>query len=239
MSLTDDGLTLVESITGEALDNAETHSDLIKEDGSWTVAGFMTGPERHFRLHLSFLSLGATVAESVAECPEPIRTGMEAYVNRHARVRNNLTAPDLRTVYALQDGVTRLGRKLEGGAKGGTGLADVIEFFSSLASAGEGADPPKLAIVSGSTYIGIGSPYDHALRESVPGVAPGETLPRRLWFNRPNSETLPPDADHVYSLPASIKGTLVTMAFDLEQRFLEGSSDDDDRSDRPNSRRSD
>jgi hypothetical protein len=226
-ALTEAGLDLVQRITGEALDNAQTHSDPESEDGVWTVAGFVAYRNGRYRFHLSFLSIGVSIAESVRDCPEPIKGHMEAYVRRHRRGRNGPSEGDLRTVFALQDGVTRLHRKLERGAKGGTGLADVMEFFHDLAGHGGGAEAPVLAIVSGSTYVKVAPPYSRALRESVPGVSVSEILPRRIWFNPANSETQPPDSSHVFSLPVPLNGTLVTMAFDLDRKYLEDTVHDD------------
>jgi hypothetical protein len=224
-SLNSKGLGLVDSIAGEALDNAQTHSDLISEDGDWTVAGFMTRVGKRYRFHLSFLSVGATIAESLRNCPEIIRASLNAYLKRHSKARPDLSTEDLTTVFALQDGVTRLERKLEGeGQKGGTGLADVIEFFSELAGEGNHAKTARLAIVSGSSYIRVAPPFSRALRESVAGLAPTERAPRRIWFNKRNSDAEPPDPAHVFSLPGRLQGTLVTMAFDLDRKYLQESA---------------
>ncbi|MEP2164201.1 MAG: hypothetical protein ABJP87_03620 [Bauldia litoralis] len=227
-SLTEEGLVLVQNIAGEALDNAETHGGLKSEEGSWTVAGFMAQRNDRHRFHLSFLNVGATIAESVESCPAVIREGMDDYVRRHRTVRSDLTEEELRTVYALQDGVTRLERKLSGGAKGGTGLADVMDFFADLAGGGTDDDQPNLAIVSGSTYIRVSPPYDRPLRESVTGITAETILPRQIWFNSRNSPLQPPAESHVFRLPGFIKGTLVTMAFNLNIKYLEESADGHD-----------
>lgn len=226
--LTEEGLVLVQNIAGEALDNAETHGDLQTEEGSWAVAGFMAQRHDRHRFHLSFFNLGATISESVEGCPVVIRDGMNDYVSRHRSVRPDLTEEELRTVYALQDGVTRLERKLSGGAKGGTGLADVLDFFSDLAGGGTDGDQPNLAIVSGSTYIRASPPYDRPLRESVTGITADTILPRQIWFNSRNSPLQPPAESHVFRLPGFVKGTLVTMAFNLNVKYLEESADGHD-----------
>jgi hypothetical protein len=226
-------------LIGEILDNAGAHSQ-PDQRGGYSICGFLQRREteegEEFRFNLGFLSMGQTVAEGLEAAPPEIAPAMEDYVRRHVG-KNQLTEENLRTVYALRDGVTRLREKLnvvEAKSLGGTGFADMLDFFAGLALLADPRDTPKLAIVSGSTYILASAPFRQAIRK----VPEGETeasamIPRELWFNQKNEENEPPDPRHVYSLPGKLQGTLVTMAFNLDPHLLEklneaknGSSDD-------------
>ena len=234
--LTNQARRHVKKLASEILDNAETHGTADRR-GSYTIAGFIArrdraGRDPQFRFHLALLSLGQTIAEGLVMPPVRIRREMADYIAQHKRT--GLTDENLRTVYALRDGVTRLEEKLtvlNGKPVGGTGLADILEFFAGLSLLAEPDDDPKLAIVSGRTYMRAAKRDLEALYRPIGESQMGEKrTDRELWFNEGNDITRPPDADCVFSLPRPVPGTLVTMAFDLNPRLTEALENADARS---------
>jgi hypothetical protein len=230
-----EGESLVASMTGEAMDNAERHSDLVRADGSWSIAGFMAARpqanEMQFRCHLALLSTGASIADSMDTAGDATKGRMAEYVKRHrSPFSSKLTEENLQTVFALQDGVSRFQDVLKEG-RGGTGLMDVIEFFAALSGAEANAQelPPRMAIVSGSTCILLRPPYIHGVRDAQKRPADGLRPPRELWFNPVNSPEEPPDPTHVLNMPARLRGTLITMAWTTDQKYLQSAANEADR----------
>jgi hypothetical protein len=214
-----DGRRLVLKMIGEALDNAERHSVLRSDDGDWAITGFLSkaGIEesRKYRCHLAFLSLGATVAESVRTSPPSTLQKMDDYVLRHS----GRVAPDaLRTVFALQDGVTKDAEAFAEG-RGGTGFQDIFEFFADLGGSQSSTHYARLAIVSGNVCIHAYGRYLKGMRKG------GMDSERELWFNHQNDPIYAPESAHVFELPRRLNGTLVTMVIDLDEAYLEESAD--------------
>lgn len=210
----------------ETLDNAERHGDLFvnEDDADWIVAGFMARRQAdnhdYYRCHLAFLSTGTTIGETIATTPEPTQTRMSEYVQRHRRIvgTRNHSEEHLRTVFALQDGVTR-SEIATREKRNGTGIQDILEFYSDLAAGGAEQANASLAIISGKTCVLCNSPYMHGVRQD------GEMSERELWFNEPNQPGVPPDAKNIIELDRCLKGTLISMAFTLDVDYLERTVD--------------
>lgn len=217
--LSPQGRRLVLKMVGEPLDNAERHSTPDSNDGDWAITGYLakepSGESTVYRLYVAFLSVGSSIASSIQTCPDATRQRMEAYVRRHAGRRTS--AEELRTVFALQDGVTKSHSAFEEG-RGGTGFQDIIEFFADLGDTRSGAHEARMAVVSGSTCINLSTPYMKGVRRS------GAHSERELWFNPQNDPSVPPDPAHVFRLPHSLNGTLVTMAIALDPAYLEATA---------------
>lgn len=223
--LTEHGIGKIKSIVTETLDNAERHGR-VGGDGEWIVAGFMARrPSRQdgqlvHVCHLSFLNLGRPIAETIAEAPPEIVEQIRRYQNAHRRT--GLSPGTLATVFALQDGISRV-RQGNGNPTGGTGLMDMVEFANAVGWSSIPGNSPKVAILSGDTYIRFEAPY-------AQGYGNASDNRRLQWFNPPNDVLEPPDPKHVLSLPRAFPGTLITMRFVLDGslRVEEGDRDDDD-----------
>ena len=127
------GRRIVLRLVAETLDNAERHGDVkcAENDGEWIVAGFMARREyknhEYYRCHLAFLSTGTTIEESITTAPEPITSKINEYTDRHKGSigSRDQSAKHLRTVFALQDGITRSEQAtLE--KRNGTGFQDIL-----------------------------------------------------------------------------------------------------------------
>ena len=222
--LTDEGKANIGRMFGELLDNAERHSQPGSKDGDWSVMGYMVRREdgAGYRLlcSLAFLSVGQSMSDSLGQAAPAVRDYVQSYVDSHKGC--GLSPDTLATVVALQDRITGDPRATEAG-RGGTGLQDVIDFVDILASAEPGAPPPRVTILSGRSCIRLREPIFQGLRT--------ENGHRLQWCNKANSGHEPPDPAVAFDLPVHFAGTLVSIAFSLDVRFLkEGGHARDDRS---------
>lgn len=216
LELTPEGRANIAMIMGELLCNAERHSHAQSDDGDWSITGFMVrrdeGGVERYRCMIAFLSVGQSIAESLDTAAEDIRELQSDYLAKHWQCgRSPMT---LSTVLALQDTIT-CDPNARSARSGGTGLQDILEFVTTLGATSDGAQSPKVTIVSGKSCIRLRRPYIRGARAN--GV---ETKPRLLWFNESNSKELPPDESFVFDLEDHFAGTLVTIAFNLDAAFL-------------------
>lgn len=215
LELTEEGRAWIAMIAGELLDNAERHSHR-GGDGDWSIAAFMTrrdeeqdGPS--FSCHLAFLSVGETISESLKSAADEIAVPLKRYCAMHRST--GMSEEALRTVFALQDGVTRDPAAARE-RRGGTGFQEVLDLLNMLGSTSRVGRGPRAAILSGRTCIRLESPYIQGVRRK------GDTSPRELWFNGVNAHTSPPDPNFVFELEEGLAGTLITMAFNLDPEYL-------------------
>ena len=226
LELNPNGERAILKFIGEALDNAERHSKPNSLEGAWSVAGFMSeivsGGATNYRCHLALLSKGQTIYESISTGAEETLREIGHYTRRHTGWlrRSSLTEENLATVYALQDGVSRVEAAIRQG-RGGTGFMDMFEFFASLGGTNNPDWMPSMSIVSGRTCVRLKPPYLFGQRRSQPPGEDGLLPPREIWFNQANSPSAPPDTGHVLALPAKLQGTLVTIAWTLDKEYLE------------------
>ncbi|MGC5747386.1 hypothetical protein J4P41_01915 [Gluconobacter sp. NFX36] len=214
--LNKDGKGYLSSIVGEVLNNAERHSDLINKDGDWAIAAFLTAVKEKkdsnkvkFFCSLSMVSLGATIHESISKCEDDnILNSMNGYIMKHSRDKK-ISRECLATVYALQDGVSRLKQDdLGEQSRGGVGMMDMVQFVGALGKLGIHDAPPSITLLSGSTCLNIRQPhFDLTLDQAQ------KNFHRQIWFNETNNIAEAPDADYVKSLPVHFPGTAVAIRF--------------------------
>jgi len=209
-SLTGDGKANIANMVGEILDNAERHSS-GDGDGDWSMAAFMAkrdgenGAPPAMKCYLAFLSVGRSIAETIAESPEPTRSFCHKYASAHAR--EGQAYETLLTIAALQDGVTSSVEASQN-RRGGTGLQDTLDFIGDLGGAPKAAADVHLTIVSGKSCIKLSHPI-------LVGKSDGKNR-RVQWCNVANDPTYPPDRSIAFDLPAHFAGTLVSVAFTLD-----------------------
>ena len=218
-SLSFHGRRVVMKIVGETLENAERHSRPDTDsDGSWLISGFMTkrnnGSEDYFICQLGFLSIGSSISDTISSCDESTYSKMNSYVQKHKGAFSGYKYAEdhLKTIYALQDGVTRdhLAEKI---GNGGTGFQTIIDFFADLAGI-EGVEADaQMSIVSGRTCIKLKYPY-------FKGTSDTDESLRRLWFNGENSPDVAPSKKHIVELDQRFHGTLISMSMTLNEAYL-------------------
>lgn len=225
MQLTRTGRSYVLKIVGETLDNAERYSrPEFPNDGDWSISGYMKkqgrGEDQTFVCQLAFLSVGASISETVQRCDQATQERMQEYIRMHSSALPNqqYTGDHLRTIFALQDRVSGDPDATSNG-RGGTGFRDIITFFGDLAEAASQRSAARLAIISGRTCLHIASVHCDASRPKT-----GEDF--NIWLNPENLKELPPDSSSVVELEQDFRGTLVTMIFELDRGYLKNAVDD-------------
>lgn len=222
--LTGEGRAWIATIILELLNNAQRHSDPTTGDGSWAVAAFMAKQKDAgadvFQCHLGILSVGASIDESLNTCAPDTAAELDKYVALHPKAK--VSEGTLRTVVALQDGVTR-DSAASAHHRGGVGLQDVLDMVNMLGGTGSPGREPRLTIVSGRSCIQLRNPYIVGSRKTDGG-------PRVLWFNQANAAADPPDNLHVFDLPEHFAGTIISVAFTLDGAYLREKFNDDHRS---------
>ncbi|MCA0963202.1 hypothetical protein [Salipiger bermudensis] len=224
-NLNRDGRRNVLRLVAETLDNAERHARPDYEnDGDWMMTGFMsvtdTESERRFQCQIAFLSVGSPISETVRNCDAATRTKMEEYVTKHQSTYPTMKHADqhLRTVYALQDFVSR-DRKAHEEQRGGTGFSDIIGVFADLAGHENPDVFARLAVVSGHTCLHLSrDECDSAVTASV-------GKPFNIWLNDEHSSVMPPRSESIVELETELAGTLVTMCFEFDPDYLERTHD--------------
>ncbi|MBO6895188.1 MAG: hypothetical protein JJ866_24850 [Roseibium sp.] len=214
LQLRKQGKSRFAAIIGELLDNAERHSNPPGKDGDWSTAAFMAHRDENgtevFRCHMGFLSVGASISESLRTASDVTREQIDRYITKHHRCG---VSPDtLTTLVGLQDGVTR-DREAEANNRGGIGFQEVLELISVLGVSNQPGKEPRMTIVSGQSCIMAKFPY-------LEGQRGGENLPRMLWFNKENSPDFPPDSNFVFDLRSRFPGTIIGLTFVLSKDDL-------------------
>lgn len=196
----------------EVLENGIIHS-VDGSDGEAWLAGCMSKNDdgQSYTCLLAVISHGKSIYESMQSCSQVIRDQIDDLVRAHRGFFSSLsrwTPEGLWTLYALQDGVTRL----SGGSdpRGGKGLMDLIDFFLKLGG-GYDDESTAMAIVSGQTSIHISGSQTLTQTHGF----------RRLALNVENDLHKPPKAEYIKSLKCHFPGTIVTIRVRLDARNLE------------------
>jgi hypothetical protein len=215
MQLSKVGRNRFGSIIGELLCNAERHSHIEKNDGSWSIAAFMARRVENgsaiYRCYMGFLSIGLSISDSMmATCNARTKADIEKFVHLHSS--SGISPDTLTTLFAIQDGVTRVAEANDVD-RGGVGFQDVLDMLNNIGGVkAEGRDP-RMTIVSGRSCLRLRAPY-------IRGVKAGEREPRLLWCNSENSPSGTPDRAFVFDLTESFPGTIVGLAYTLDPEFL-------------------
>lgn len=210
MELTPIGRGNIKNIVGEMLDNAERHSMPDTMDGDWTIAGFMArrepgeDQEEYFYCSIAFVSIGASISDSLSTCAPGVAKVLNRYVDMHKAACD---VEVLRTIMSIQDGITRVPTAYEEG-RGGTGFQEVIDLVNDLGSPHPPTCEPKVTILSGHACLKLHGPYAQGVRKGGDPFAP-----REIWFNGANDSAAPPDPQYAFRLRHAFPGTLVTLSF--------------------------
>ena len=208
VGLDDDGLRIMGEMVGEVIDNCKRHSG---KNGEWFTLGHYKNNEDCGECHLVFFNFGDTIYESLKNSAESyiIKT-LENMSSRHnLNWSSKWTKENLWTLYALQDGVSRC--KKDESADNGSGTIKLIESFNSIGQTKENKNP-KMSITSGSTNILFDGTY--TLKEDA-------NLGKKIIaFNINNNLGEKPDPEYVKSLKSFFPGTVISMRFFLDRRFI-------------------
>lgn len=213
------------SIT-EALDNAERHGRPDVDDGmgDWAIAGFSRlwmDDNNDVRISCSFsiVSRGATIAESLATASQAVSNRIDQYVNTHKGRRRDEAL--LRTIMAVQDGVTRVAEASQD-KRGGVGLLSLAAFIADLGETTSADLQSVFTILSGSSCLRITGPFRK-------GVVSDDSSLRTLWFNEKNCSTEPPSSAHAFTVGTRFDGAILSANFTFDPGHLLRKESDEPR----------
>lgn len=215
-SLTATGKNELGNMIGEILNNAEDHSPL----NTWYVTANYyqdkdsKGSEKKSQvgvLNLSFLNFGYSIYEGLEQTKDE-NIEVYSYLDDafNTLEKGSFTKENLFTLYALQDGVSRL--KFEDNSRG-TGTMTFINCFYSIGDY-ENKDrliSPQLSVLSGKTQLFCTNKYRPQQQSN------GDFL---LSLNKENDLTLPPDKKNLHSLRQKFPGTILSVRFCLNNEHM-------------------
>lgn len=204
-SLTPSGLADLQEYVGEILNNAEDHT----ADKIWYVQGYMDVNEAEHFCDIAIFNFGPSISETISksiDASDYFGSGKE-YVEKHQH--EGFGAEALRTVWALQERVSRFNDPSDGSETRGCGTADLLEFFSGVSEecAPNSKKNVRMSITSGSCHILMDGAYQ---------IAEDASCRKVIWFNAHNSPSHPPDKRYVRTMRnISFPGTMIAIRFPI------------------------
>ncbi len=207
--LTGSGKSWLGSVVAEILDNAQRHSTVKENDGGWYITGFLAKRGDEYLCHLSIISLGRTIAESLLDAGGKIKDMTEKYCKKH--ISKTHSKDTLATVFALQDGITsRMGE-----SQGGVGMMQMTNFSSQLGDINS-ITKPRITIISGNSCIMLKDKYHNG--KKVDGKKAGKMS---QYFNTENDPEIAPDKQYVFDTDIRFPGTIISIRFALNNNSME------------------
>jgi hypothetical protein len=167
--------------------------------------------------YFTVFNLGQTIYQSLQDLPADaeLRKEMDKLVDKHTSFFSRRTTygrPQLETLYALQQGVSRFKTGRESVAPDrGQGTVDMITHFQQLGQTDEKGIEPQMCLISGDTYIRFDENYD--MQESKDDR-------KIIAFNSDNDLQQPPDGRNVRKLNWFFPGTIISGRFYIDPRYL-------------------
>lgn len=216
---------------GELMNNAEEHSG---RDEWYTTAYMMpldcTPQERATpgvvdeediigECRLTVFNFGRSIYDSLKapETPEVTKAKLRNRASPHVRSvtgGSGFSEGDLWTMYALQEGVSRYDG-VPGQIDRGNGTVTMINAFQQLGRTIDESRVPRMVLISGETRILFDDKYQMSETQL--------DKDRRMIiaFNQNNKLEQSPDPAHVHSLRGRFPGTILTMQFFIDKRYIE------------------
>lgn len=220
--LTSKGIDKFNNLVGEIIDNLGNHSG---EDGDWFVSGHFAQRENNElgKGTLTFISFGNTIYESLKEptVSPIIKKKLDAHTKCHKKLFEigSWDEETSWTVFALQYKISRFNSKAD--PDRGTGTIKFIQNFSILGKTFEN-DKPLMTILSGNTHILFDGTYNLKSKivrnKEIPVIA----------FNKENDLRKRPDKKVVKLLKNKFPGTIITVEFFVDRRYLKSIKEEKD-----------
>ena len=213
-SLNDNGTELFGKLIGESIDNCEQHSGKYKE---WYSLGhyYKEEQQEYGECHLAIFNFGQTIYEGLKnDCKsKDLLSNLENKSNMHIKNDSYWDEEMLWSLYALQDGISkeRLDDVID---DRGSGTLRFIESFQEIGNTKNGKKA-KMCIISGSTHILFDGDYKLKY-EDFDGGSRGI-----IAFNKENSLDKPPDNSKITKLNGFFAGTIISLQFYIDRKFLE------------------
>ena len=217
-SLTAKGKNELGNMIGEILNNAEDHSPL---NTYYVTANYYVDEDQNANvgvLNLSFMNFGFSIYEGFEQTKTEnyeVYNFLDTYCQK---IGGTFSKENLFTLYALQDGISRL--KFEDQSRG-TGTMTFINCFYQIGDYEniERALSPQLSILSGSTHLICNNKY-----------RPKQTNDGSfsLSLNNENDLSKPPDRNNLLPLKYRFPGTILSVKFCLNTEHIQKKIDNND-----------
>lgn len=221
MKLRDEGISLLVTLLGEVLGNCEIHGG---EHATWYTQGhYEDNPNKRYgELQLLFLNLGNTIYQGLKyNSSEETEERLKYYLENHKKFFSKKWNEEMAcTVFALQEGISRLRDKEKEGYKGrGTGTVTLIETLNIIGRCEDG-QMPEMTIISGRTYIKFDGRYNMSMKKFKSDPAFGSGKKRIIAFNKENDIYKPADNAVVRQLKENFPGTVISLRIYLDNRYI-------------------
>ncbi len=216
VKLTISGKSKLSQLITEVLDNTEQHSNTAH----WYVIGYR---DEDGVCNIAIINFGDSIHKTLSSANLDSNTRMHitSLINKHTKtglfnVKNNWSEESLWTLYALQEGISRFNtdESIKNDYIRGTGTTKLIDFFMQLSSKDD-SNKPKMAIVSGNTYI----LFDNKYKLKDKNLAGGNR--KIIAFNPTNDLYEKPDSNNVKTLKYYFPGTVISLRFKLDDIYLQ------------------
>ncbi|WP_455576964.1 hypothetical protein [Anaerosinus sp.] len=213
-----EGKSVMGEMVGEVINNCKLHSG---EYGRWFTLGHYFKQQdklnKYGECHLVIFNFGRTIYEGLSAIRDDtdklrIKQSLEDLYKKHkSLISRHWTKEALWTLYALQDGISRL--RTDKDPDRGTGTIKLIESFQSIGGTANGRKP-IMSITSGHVHIVLDGKY--RLKEKDFN---GEKR-QIIAFNEENDLYKKPDKKYVQILKNFFPGTIISMRFYLDKEYL-------------------
>lgn len=216
--LSSKGRNRFSNLIGEAITNCENHAGEFKQ---WFALGhYYMKPEEDFgEFNLVLFNFGSSIYEQLknSNLHSSIEQDLKRLTKRHnAWFRKNWDEEVLWTLYSLQEGVSRLKSDEEKGKDRGVGTIRLLEAFQKIGQTHDEEMEPLMSIISGNTYIHFNNKYPPVFEKNIDG-----TQLKVIAFNKSNDLNEPPDSGNVKKINNYLPGTVISMKFYLQDKYLE------------------
>ena len=221
MKLRDEGISLLATLLGEVLGNCEIHGG---EHATWYTQGHYEDNRNktYGEMQLLFLNLGNTIYQGLKyNSSKETKERLEFYLKKHKTFLSKAWSEEMAcTVFALQEGISRLRDKDIEGYKGrGTGTVTLIETLNLIGRCDDG-QMPEMTIVSGRTYIKFDGQYYMKMEKFEDDLAFGSGEKRIIAFNKENNIYKPADNAVVRKLKWNFPGTVISLRIYFDNRYI-------------------
>lgn len=223
---TDKGYNLVGKLIGEVIDNCSMHAKIyckqLKKDYlRWYALGhYHHYDEGYGECQLVLFNFGKTIYEGLKDSKdEYVPKILKRLTNaREIDIVDGKTTEEvLWTLYSLQEGISRLKDEDKTHGTGTITLLDTFNSISGINDDEENSDNTgKMSIISGKAYIKFDKKY--MLSEDLYGIMKSEF--KVIAFNDSNNLLKSPDYEYVRILKSSFPGTVISMQFPLDEKYI-------------------
>lgn len=202
------GANRLSTLISEAISNAEEHAV-----GRWYAKAHFDrlrpDEQEGGACHIVLVNFSQTTIFSSFASPRAFSKSFAqimAYAKRHLGkgiFQKPYDDEALCTLYALQEGISSVSESR------GTGTTNLIDFFLQLAG-----KKPRMCVLSGRALILFDGTYSLKLKHFEGGDR------QVIAFNDENSLEEPPDGRYVRTLDKPFPGTLISLKFNLKEKYV-------------------